>query len=803
MSKMSHLLFKQNSQQPKQFRGGEKKVMKKSLSLLVAIAMVFSMFASVVSAADAKTAGEKLFDLGVIKGTNEGLDEDKEWLRRDVTVLLSRLYGQEEAAKETANTHGFEDVTDKFYSAYVSWAKNEELFKGKSETTFGPIDNITYGQFATVVLRALGQDQDDEAKNLEKAIELELLPAGTKQTDAAKRGVTYGSIVAALDVKVDGKKLGTKLGLKGYEIVDLEINAASAVVAKTVVVDFNDAVAAINAHDVKVADANGTTVLVEKVTVKDSQATITLATALTSGKEYTVSIAKATGVEANALENGSATFTYTKGVPASVAIASTTVALNKTVGYVVKDANGVDITSDFPVTDFQVSTSNASVVSNNLVAGTIGYSVINLTLNADNKVTTGNVTVNVVNNLSISIKKAEINSNNTVFLGESSATGLVVVDVVDQANAPVSVTGTVYSSSNPAVVVVNQNGTYTAVQAGTATISVTVKTNEGLTATSSFTVTVKAKRVATSFSLDKNAVTVVKDLASNGSYIAQNVTVTVLDQYGNGFAGETVNAAVAANGTTIATVTASATTNNEGKATFAIASAGAAGSTSVQFTVPAISATTTQSVAVNSVAKAQASGYAVVVSTTSLDSARHSDASKAGADKATIGVYVKDVNGNHIDFLASNEYVTEVVGTAGLITTNGSTEVYPVGNKLGTQAVTVKVGSTVIQTITFEVKATSASFASSVVVNKSGVTVSAGSLSAALFGNDGALKAVNPQGEQFALNTAVNATAAVYSNNTAVVSGSNLGDVVAHTTGQAILTIVVNGSVYTVTVNVQ
>ncbi len=241
MRETSNTLSKQNSQQPKQFRGGEKKVMKKSLSLLVAIAMVFSMFATVVSAAgpeEGQSAGQYLNQLGVIKGNGTDLKEDQTWKRQDIVVLLSRLLGVEAAAKATAKSHEFKDVTDKNYDGYISWAVKEGLVQGKGNGKFGYGDELKTQEFYALVLRAFKVEvayEDVPAK----AVELKLAAEGTDFAAVPTRGATYSTIVTALNTEVPGtgKTLGETLGL-----IEGAAVSATQTGAKLVTVKFNKAV---------------------------------------------------------------------------------------------------------------------------------------------------------------------------------------------------------------------------------------------------------------------------------------------------------------------------------------------------------------------------------------------------------------------------------------------------------------------------------------------------------------------------------------------------------------------------------
>lgn len=298
MRETSHSLSNyQHSQQPKHFRGGEKKVMKKSLSLLVAIAMVFSMFASVAAAAS--ESGTKLQGLGVIKGNQNGdLLEDANWLRQDVAVLMSRLAGKETEAKETAKSHTFADVRGTFYDGYISWAKENNFMQGNSATNFGFDNEITYKEFATVILRALGVDTSDYSKIGELAVAAGIIDDKLDLDAKAVRGVTYDIITTALDKEVDGQKLGTKLGLPGYEVVAPAISVAPTAV-KEVTVTFNKEIATDKA---KFVLKRGTaTVTVDKVTYSDDKkvAKLELNSKLIAG-DYTVVATDATDAELTA-----------------------------------------------------------------------------------------------------------------------------------------------------------------------------------------------------------------------------------------------------------------------------------------------------------------------------------------------------------------------------------------------------------------------------------------------------------------------------------------------------------------------
>jgi hypothetical protein len=208
--------------QSKATQGGEMKVMKKSLKIALIMAMVVSMFAGVVSA-NTTTDLEKLQAAGVIIG-GSGLNDNSTWVRQDVAVLLSRLYGLEATAQNYGNTHGFTDVTNAYYHGFISWAKDEGYMVGRGNGIFGYGDTITAQEFATVLLRVIGIN--DYANAISNAASRGIMSAGTVGTAAITRGATYSSLVALLNQSVTGGgTLGGSLNLVGWttKIVSIQL----------------------------------------------------------------------------------------------------------------------------------------------------------------------------------------------------------------------------------------------------------------------------------------------------------------------------------------------------------------------------------------------------------------------------------------------------------------------------------------------------------------------------------------------------------------------------------------------------
>lgn len=262
---------KQNSQQP-QFRGGVTKVMKKKLAAFVlSSSMVLSLavpaFAAATNSDPTKEPGKYLQEIGVIKGDQNGdLLEGSNWKRQDVTVLLSTLLKQKEEAKATANTHGFTDVRGTNYNGFISWAKEKGYMVGESATKFGFDSEISYHDFAAIVLRALDY-KVAYADVPTAAVEAKILPQGTDFTAKATRGNSYAVIVAALNTVIPGtgQTLGNKLGLPGFEVTDPAVTSVEALNLKQVKVTFNkevDKASAETLGNYKVYNNGGSTDLV-------------------------------------------------------------------------------------------------------------------------------------------------------------------------------------------------------------------------------------------------------------------------------------------------------------------------------------------------------------------------------------------------------------------------------------------------------------------------------------------------------------------------------------------------------------
>src|SRR5690606_15951121 len=136
-----------------------KKVMKKSLSLLVAIAMVFSMFATVASA-DTQSNYDILFEAGIFKGYPDGsAGLDKEMTRAEYAAVIARVTGVSS-----------DDVADFIDIPANHWAGKDinavveaGYLQGVGGGKFDPAGKVTLEQMIAIAVRLLGLEVDEEA----------------------------------------------------------------------------------------------------------------------------------------------------------------------------------------------------------------------------------------------------------------------------------------------------------------------------------------------------------------------------------------------------------------------------------------------------------------------------------------------------------------------------------------------------------------------------------------------------------------------------------------------------------------
>ena len=106
-----------------------------------------------------ETEAESLQADGLLKGNENGLDLLKPLTRIEATAILVRAMGYEDA--QTSGTSYFADIQSGNWGAkYANIAKDKGIAAGVGDDKFAPNDAITASQFATLILRNMGENPD-------------------------------------------------------------------------------------------------------------------------------------------------------------------------------------------------------------------------------------------------------------------------------------------------------------------------------------------------------------------------------------------------------------------------------------------------------------------------------------------------------------------------------------------------------------------------------------------------------------------------------------------------------------------
>ncbi len=135
---------------------------KRAVSFMLAILLLLSLTPRAGAASSsAFGSASALYTLGLFKGTGTNSDGtpiyelDRAPTRAEAAVMLVRMLGKENEAKQSGHGHPFKDVED-WARPYVGYAYSSGLSNGTSETSYGSSETISASQFITLVLRALG-----------------------------------------------------------------------------------------------------------------------------------------------------------------------------------------------------------------------------------------------------------------------------------------------------------------------------------------------------------------------------------------------------------------------------------------------------------------------------------------------------------------------------------------------------------------------------------------------------------------------------------------------------------------------
>ena len=190
----------------------------KKILFLVALLIILAGMTVSVQAETEKSYGQFLQEIGLIKGSDKGLQEDKEITREEMVTILVRLESDKQGYDSfvAPQKPSFEDVPENHW-AYrdIEYAYKKGLTGGVGEGKFGLKKRITYDQAALFLLRSLGYDGKEinfaqAAKEIADKYDLRLQ---NREVGKAflKRDQVFELMVKALSMKPKDEAALTKL----------------------------------------------------------------------------------------------------------------------------------------------------------------------------------------------------------------------------------------------------------------------------------------------------------------------------------------------------------------------------------------------------------------------------------------------------------------------------------------------------------------------------------------------------------------------------------------------------------------
>ncbi len=285
-------------------RGGETKVMKKTLSSLLVFALVLTMLVPAFAfAADAKPSAEEMAKKlsHIFQGDHTGdLNLDGKMDRAALSKVISILMNLEVKAPAADAVPAFNDVATggaswAYKDGYIDAVVKAGYMDGVGNGQFNPAGDVSYAQIATVLARLLGIDNtgtgaDWYAKNLAAVQGLGFLTniTAANANDAAPRSVlveaawlanealnpakpvvvgatkvdsvtadNYREVVVAFNgtVDKDSAEEVANYKIKGIDIASADLQEDG----KTVVLTLNDTLFQQKAHVISVEDVKSST----------------------------------------------------------------------------------------------------------------------------------------------------------------------------------------------------------------------------------------------------------------------------------------------------------------------------------------------------------------------------------------------------------------------------------------------------------------------------------------------------------------------------------------------------------------
>ena len=129
--------------------------MKKMIRRCAAGVLAAAALTTAASAADFTACADRLYEMKLFYGTDQGYDLDRTPSRAEASAMLVRLLGKEEEARTGNYTSPFTDVPA-WAKPYVGWLYQNKLTFGVGGNKFGSNDLCDARMMAAFLLRTLG-----------------------------------------------------------------------------------------------------------------------------------------------------------------------------------------------------------------------------------------------------------------------------------------------------------------------------------------------------------------------------------------------------------------------------------------------------------------------------------------------------------------------------------------------------------------------------------------------------------------------------------------------------------------------
>ncbi|MFR1151421.1 MAG: S-layer homology domain-containing protein [Butyricicoccus sp.] len=126
----------------------------KKMRIALASMLVAAGITATAGAANFTNCADRLKDVGLFQGTNQGYQLDKAPTRAEASAMLVRLLGKEAEAEKLTYTAPFTDLKG-WEKPYVQYLYDNGLANGMSATAYNPTGKCS-AQMYTTFLRALG-----------------------------------------------------------------------------------------------------------------------------------------------------------------------------------------------------------------------------------------------------------------------------------------------------------------------------------------------------------------------------------------------------------------------------------------------------------------------------------------------------------------------------------------------------------------------------------------------------------------------------------------------------------------------